>query len=66
MNRSETPWLIVLMHCPIYNSKGNAGRAVYESWFVKYKVDIVLSGHIHAYERSVNKASDPPLICTHY
>lgn len=27
-------------------------RVQYESWFTKYKVDIVFAGHVHAYERS--------------
>ncbi|KAK1283223.1 Purple acid phosphatase 10 [Acorus calamus] len=27
-------------------------RVQFESWFVEYKVDLVLSGHVHAYERS--------------
>ncbi|KAL3621277.1 prolyl aminopeptidase [Castilleja foliolosa] len=58
VNRSETPWLIVLMHCPWYNSysdhilEGESMRVMYESWFVKYKVDLVFAGHVHAYERS--------------
>lgn len=60
VDRSTTPWLIVLMHCPIYNSnshhfmEGETMRAVFESWFVKYKADVVFSGHVHAYERSVS------------
>ncbi|KAL4360450.1 hypothetical protein GQ457_04G001850 [Hibiscus cannabinus] len=58
VNRNETPWLIVLMHAPWYNSfnypfmEGETMRVVYEPWFVKYKVDLVFSGHVHAYERS--------------
>lgn len=59
VDRKKTPWLIVLMHVPIYNSneahfmEGESLRAVFESWFVKYKVDVIFAGHVHAYERSV-------------
>ena len=59
VDRKKTPWLIVLMHVPIYNSneahfmEGESMRTVFESWFVKYKVDVVFAGHVHAYERSV-------------
>uniref|UniRef100_A0A5B7A0D6 Purple acid phosphatase n=1 Tax=Davidia involucrata TaxID=16924 RepID=A0A5B7A0D6_DAVIN len=40
VNRSETPWLIVLMHSPWYNSynyhymEGETMRVMYEPWFV--------------------------------
>lgn len=49
------------MHVPLYNSnqahymEGEAMRAVFESWFVHYKVDVIFAGHVHAYERSVDK-----------
>ncbi|ESQ55503.1 hypothetical protein EUTSA_v10025132mg [Eutrema salsugineum] len=58
VNREETPWLIVLVHSPWYNSnnyhymEGESMRLMFESWFVNNKVDLVLSGHVHAYERS--------------
>jgi len=60
VNRSITPWLVVLMHCPIYNTFTfhqndpqaiNAQRYL-EPLFVQYRVNIVLSGHLHAYMRS--------------
>ena len=59
MDREKTPWLIVLMHAPMYSSnvahymEGESMRAVFESWFVHAKVDLIFAGHVHAYERSV-------------
>ncbi|KAK6945163.1 Calcineurin-like phosphoesterase domain, ApaH type, partial [Dillenia turbinata] len=56
VDRKKTPWLIVLMHVPMYNSneahfmEGESIRAVFESWFVQSKVDLVFAGHVHAYE----------------
>nr|KYP39952.1 Purple acid phosphatase 2 [Cajanus cajan] len=58
VDRTKTPWLIVLMHSPWYNSynyhymEGDSMRVAFEPWFVKYKVDLVFAGHVHAYERS--------------
>ncbi|CAN8328010.1 unnamed protein product [Cochlearia groenlandica] len=58
VNREETPWLIVMVHSPWYNSnnyhymEGESMRIMFESWLVNSKVDMVLSGHVHAYERS--------------
>ena len=58
VDRKKTPWLIVLVHVPIYNSneahfmEGESMRAVFEEWFIHHKVDVIFSGHVHAYERS--------------
>lgn len=36
--------------------EGESMRAAFEKWFVKYKVDLVFAGHVHAYERSVSSS----------
>ncbi|KAM7272166.1 hypothetical protein ACFE04_026829 [Oxalis oulophora] len=62
VNRTETPWLIVLLHSPWYNSynyhfmEGESMRVMFEQWFVEHKVDVVFSGHVRAYERSDQSA----------
>jgi len=56
-DRAATPWVLVMMHAPWYNS--NSGhvaeaelmRRSMEPLLYEYGVDIVLSGHVHAYER---------------
>jgi hypothetical protein len=55
VNRSKTPWVVVLGHRQMYsgNSMGhqNAMGAM-EPLFAKYKVDIAFWGHIHFAQRS--------------
>ena len=58
LDRSRTPWLIVGMHAPWYNSNvAHQGemenmRSTMEDLLFEYGVDMVFAGHVHAYERS--------------
>ncbi len=60
IDRSITPWVIVVMHCPWYNSntahydeeQAVLMRDSMEKVFYKYHVNIVFTGHVHAYERT--------------
>lgn len=58
VDRSRTPWLIVGMHAPWYNSNvAHQGemegmRNTMEGLLFEYGVDVVFAGHVHAYERS--------------
>jgi len=60
VDRSVTPWVMVVFHEPYVNSntahpmktEGAPMQAAIEDTLYKYKVDVVFSGHVHAYERS--------------
>ncbi|KAH8964065.1 hypothetical protein BDL97_04G044600 [Sphagnum fallax] len=58
VDRNVTPWLLVLLHCPWYNSNaasymaGESMRVVFEQMVVTSQVDVVFAGHVHAYERT--------------
>jgi acid phosphatase type 7 len=59
VDRSKTPWVIVAGHRPWYISYANKSSAVctvckdvFEPIFLQYDVDLVLSGHVHAYQRN--------------
>ncbi|KAE8895063.1 hypothetical protein PF003_g20916 [Phytophthora fragariae] len=59
--RANVPWIIVGLHRPLYDIYGcpngvpeghNANiQAAFEDLLIKYKVDVVLTGHQHYYER---------------
>jgi len=58
VDRSKTPWLLVTLHAPWYNSntqhqgEGEPMRVGLEKLFVDAKVDAIFTGHVHAYERT--------------
>lgn len=60
VKRDLTPWVFVVMHCPWYNSNtAHVGeeqavimRNAMEPLFYKYHVNFVMTGHVHAYERT--------------
>lgn len=60
VNRDVTPWVIVVMHCPWYNSNtAHSGEKQalimqnnFEELFYKNRVNLVFAGHVHAYERT--------------
>jgi hypothetical protein len=56
LQKSNSEWKIAYFHHPLYSSGKRHGsdtdlRAVLEPMFIKYKVNLVLSGHDHIYER---------------
>jgi hypothetical protein len=58
INRTETPWVIVNFHFPMYSSYAGGYQGVecfrlsYEPLFYTYGVDVAFNGHIHSYERT--------------
>ncbi|KAA8518592.1 hypothetical protein F0562_016066 [Nyssa sinensis] len=59
VDRVKTPWLVVLIHAPWYNSNtAHQGeresidmKAAMEELLYGARVDLVFAGHVHAYER---------------
>ncbi|CAI9117891.1 OLC1v1019380C1 [Oldenlandia corymbosa var. corymbosa] len=57
INRSITPWVVAAWHPPWYNSYSShyqefeCMRLQMEELLYQYGIDIVFSGHVHAYER---------------
>ena len=51
---ATAPWKIVFLHYPVFNIGGHGtrwGHAAYLPLFYQAKVDLVLAGHSHIYER---------------
>ncbi|KAL7615509.1 hypothetical protein Lser_V15G01918 [Lactuca serriola] len=59
VDRRKTPWLVVIVHAPWYNSNyAHQGekesvdmRVMMEGLLYEARVDLVFAGHVHAYER---------------
>jgi hypothetical protein len=62
VDRKVTPWVLVVLHTPLYNTFAlhrkdeqiAAAKKNLEPVFVKHQVNMVFSGHIHAYLRTAN------------
>jgi 3',5'-cyclic AMP phosphodiesterase CpdA len=60
VDRTKTPWVIAVFHQPYVNSndahsmetEGAPMQKAVEEVLNQYHVDLVFSGHVHAYERS--------------
>ncbi|CAI5978732.1 unnamed protein product [Closterium sp. NIES-65] len=68
VDRSRTPWLIASLHEPWYHSNsdhqtdGQAMRKALEQTLYAARVDMLITGHVHAYERTTrvyNGQEDP-------
>lgn len=54
LQASRAPWKLVFLHVPMFNIGGHAstwGHASYLPLFHEAKVDLVIAGHSHLYER---------------
>jgi len=62
VNRTNTPWVVVLIHAPWYSSntahqgefESTGMKASMEDLLFQARVDVVFAGHVHAYERFVS------------
>ena len=65
VDRRRTPWLVVGLHRPLYSSviggealpETRGMREALEPLLLRYRVDLVLCGHYHQYERSCRLAA---------
>eukprot|EP00041_Stephanoeca_diplocostata_P033965 m.1138002 g.1138002 ORF g.1138002 m.1138002 type:complete len:498 (-) comp24437_c1_seq17:68-1561(-) len=57
VDRTQVPWVVVVLHRPLYSSCANVKeqqmmRDGFAALLLKYRVDLVLNGHVHSYERT--------------
>ena len=75
VNHTETPWLVVQMHRPMYASEAADGagdkhlvvaqhiRDNLEDLFLEHEVDVVMTGHLHSYERTCAVMDNGSFVC---
>ncbi|KAL6998072.1 putative purple acid phosphatase 20 [Sarracenia purpurea var. burkii] len=71
VDRGRTPWVVVLVHAPWYNSnEAHQGesqsvdmKAAMEDLVYGARVDVVFAGHVHAYERFTRVYKEQPNDC---
>ncbi|KAL7550810.1 hypothetical protein ACHAWF_014017, partial [Thalassiosira exigua] len=64
VDRAVTPWVLATIHTPLYNTfhqhKNDpqilAAKEHLEPLFLKYHVNVLFTGHVHAYQRTKNVA----------
>lgn len=67
VDRGKTPWIVVLIHAPWYNTntahqgevESEGMRKAMEGLIHQARVDVVFAGHVHAYERFVSLINFP-------
>ena len=58
VDRARTPWVVCAWHPPVYNSntkhylEHEAFRVAYEPILLAARVNIVVTGHVHAFQRT--------------
>ena len=69
VDRKKTPWVIMGWHAPWYSTYTGAYKQIaemqrdMEPLLKEYKVDLVINGHVHAYERSTPVYKYYPSTC---
>jgi hypothetical protein len=67
VDRAVTPWILVHLHAPWYNSnshhRGEAEEveimALFEPLLHANNIDVIFAGHVHSYERT-HQVIHPP------
>lgn len=69
VDRTQTPWVIMAWHAPWYSTYYGSYKQIgemqkyMEPLLKEYKVDLVINGHVHAYERSTPVFKNLPNTC---